>query len=474
MPDTKSIFGDPVPIGQPAAPVASAEPDWASDPSLDTPQVARAAQLAPGASEVPCAYLCGKAGSGKSFEIVRRCNADSRYGMLTATTGIAAVNIGATTLNSVLRYFDTASMRDAFLSGHLARTLHDIALEYEWLIVEEISMMDGRQLDILYRAIAEANRYADVPRPMGLLVVGDFAQLPPIKAPWAFEADCWRHFATATTRLDTNWRQGDGPFLDALNAAREGRGSDAAHLLTVAGLRWETALATEFDGTTILPKNAMVSRYNDIALDRVAGSRFALSSRRWGAQRKEWGENSRTHEWGIPVASEYKIGAYVMVLANAPDFSVVNGDCGHIREWDEDVVTVELIRTGATVEITPIVREVSETGRPDGWDGITVSKGEDVGAYTPRRHYRAKARRYVTGQIEFFPLRLAYASTVHKAQGLTLDRVQVDIRDHFFGSAAMAYTALSRCRTLAGLRVVGQRERFAQQVNVDPKIRPWI
>jgi ATP-dependent DNA helicase PIF1 len=80
----------------------------------------------------------------------------------------------------------------------------------------------------------------------------------------------------------------------------------------------------------------------------------------------------------------------------------------------------------------------------------------------------------VEGQVQFWPVRLAYASTVHKSQGLSLDRIQCDIRDQFFGQPAMAYVALSRCRTLAGLRIVGQRERFIRQCNTDARVRRWL
>ena len=83
-------------------------------------------------------------------------------------------------------------------------------------------------------------------------------------------------------------------------------------------------------------------------------------------------------------------------------------------------------------------------------------------------------RRFVEGQCELWPVRLAYASTVHKSQGLSLDRCQIDIRDHFFGQPAMLYVALSRCRTMERLRVVGQRERFVRQCAVDERVRPWL
>jgi ATP-dependent exoDNAse (exonuclease V) alpha subunit len=83
-------------------------------------------------------------------------------------------------------------------------------------------------------------------------------------------------------------------------------------------------------------------------------------------------------------------------------------------------------------------------------------------------------KRFVEGQVEMWPVRLAYASTVHKSQGLSLDKIQFDIREHFVGSPAMLYTGMSRCRTLEGLRIVGQKERYIRQCNVDPKVRSWL
>lgn len=423
---------------------------------------------------VPCERLIGAAGTGKTYQLLQRTKDDPEYGLLTATTGISAVNLGAITIHSTLRYSDTASLRDAFLSGRLARTLHAIARSHRRLIVEEYSMADGEQLDLWYRGVEEANRYADVSEPLGILLVGDLAQLPPVKAKWVFEADCWEKFAQNTVRLDKVWRQAGGPFLDALNHTREGRGGLAAEILAAAGARFETQLDPNFEGTTILPKNQNVNRYNAMALDRVPGERFHLTARRWGRQRSEWSENPRTHEWGIPPRLELKLDAYVMILANAPDFSYVNGDCGHVRDFDEHGIDVELVRTGKVMRIDKIVRGMEMAEEPDGWMGERIAPVMDAGEYIPRQHYRAKMRRYVLGQVEYLPVRLAYASTVHKSQSLTLDRVQVDYRDPFFGHPAMLYVALSRCRTLEGLRMVGSRERFAAQCKMEAKVREWL
>jgi ATP-dependent exoDNAse (exonuclease V) alpha subunit len=243
-------------------------------------------------------------------------------------------------------------------------------------------------------------------------------------------------------------------------------------------VRWNSQLDNEFEGTTILPKNDQVNRYNTLALSRVEGREFQVASRRWGKQRSEWGENQRSHEWGIPPRLQLKVNALVMVLANASDFSVVNGDLGHVLDWDDTYryATIELVRTGEEITLRPIVRGVEEVDRPEGWNVEDAPRVDDEGgnSYLAQPHFRRRARRYVMGQVEYLPLRLAYATSVHKSQSLTLDKVQVDIRDRFFGMPAMEYVALSRCRTLEGLRLVGSKERFAAQCSVDSRIAEWI
>jgi ATP-dependent DNA helicase PIF1 len=437
--------------------------DEPSDETIDFERVA------------PCEYITGRAGTGKTYMTKLADAADSKYGLLSATTGIAAINIGATTVHSILKYSDTDSLRDNYLSGRLTRTLHEIALRKRRLVVDECSMIDARQLDLWYRAVAEVNRFKDVEQPFGITIVGDFGQLPPVKAPWAFDASCWGEFAARTTHLTKVWRQDAGPFLEALNAARVGNGGLAAEILTGLGVTWHTSTNQEFDGTTILPRNQQVNRYNDMALDRVKGARFAVTSRRWGRQRSEWGENQKTHEWGIPPRAEFKVGAYVMILSNAPSFEWCNGDCGHVMAYENDAFHIRLKRNDKVVEIDRIVRGVEDYRKPaDPWTGRRVPKAEDRGEYIPEPHFRGAVRRYVSGQVEFFPVKLAYASTVHKSQGLTLDVCQIDIRDHFFREPAMEYVALSRVRAVEGLRIVGMREVFANHCRANQRVREWL
>lgn len=425
--------------------------------------------------DVECEFRTGKAGVGKSFQLVEEVAKDPTSMIITATTGIAAVNLGAVTLNSTLGYFNSNSMRDAYLTGQLTRALHVLARRYRKIAIDEGSMLADVQLDILYRACRDVNRYKDVfERPIGIVLVGDFAQLPPVRAKWAFEGVYWNHFAKRITRLTKVWRQAEGPFLDALNLAREGKGGECAEVLTKAGAHWYTSRDPDFDGTTILCKNAMVSRHNELVLDSKPGKKFRVLSRRWGQQQSEWGYNEKTKEWGIPPFLDLKLGAYVMMLSNAPDFRYVNGECGHVVDASPDAVVVRMVRTGKDEPISKIVRGVERLDPPLGFSGPSIARAEDDGRWLAREHFRGRVRKYVTGQIEFYPMRLAWASTVHKSQGLSLDRVQVDIRDRFWASPAMAYVALSRCRTLEGLRIVGQRETFAQYVKNDERVTPWL
>lgn len=430
------------------------------------------AEVSGGVSDpvVPCEFTCGVAGSGKTYLWRERIAADPSAGVLAATTGIAAVNLGTTTLNSLLRFFDTDSLRDAYLNGSLVRRLKELREDYRRIVIDEVSMMDGDQLGILVRAALECNSFLSATHapPLGLTLVGDFAQLPPVKARWAFESDEWHRFDVQTTRLTKVWRQDAGPFLNALNLTRSGCGDAAASVLSQEGLEWHSSLSIDFDGTTIVPKNDAVDRFNGMALDRLPGAAFTVSNRRWGKQRGEWKQ--------VPDRVTLKRGAYVMLLANAYDdegrLEYANGDCGHVRDHSPESLTVELVRNHAVVDVRRVTRDVGRKDKPEGWarGGGAMGHGE----WMARPHWMPDKRRFVEGQCEMWPVRVAYASTIHKSQGLSLDRVQFDFRDHFAGQPAMLYVALSRCRALAGLRLVGQREKFVRQCKIDERTRPWL
>lgn len=435
---------------------------------------------------VPTEFVTGAAGTGKTYTIMQRLAADPDYGLLCATTGIAAVNLGAVTLNSVLKYFDTDSLQEAFLSGRLVGKLREIAAQYSRLVIDELSMMAAEQLDLIYTAIKMLNeqRMMEDQPAFGLVLTGDFCQLPPIKAKWAFEARCWPEFEAHTTRLDKIWRQTDGRFLDAINHIRRGDGGTGAAMLESIGVEFVRSKDMEFDGTTIISMNKGVNGYNRLKHDRLPGIPITVQSHRWGEQRSEWGMNKRSGEWGIQPQFQAKVGAYVMIKANdSPEFSYVNGDCGHVEGFsNEGGFQIRLKRNGSIVEVDSLHRRVEHKHPPE----QLLAKHPGIGENELRKRYRdggftsgqpfwdTERSRWVTGGITYYPVDLAYASTVHKSQGLSLDRIQVDCNDHFFGSPAMAYVAISRCRTAEGLRIVGSPAMLASRVKIDPAVLRWL
>lgn len=410
-------------------------------------------------------YICGTAGTGKTFAVRELSERDSRV-VLTATTGIAAVNLGGTTINALLQYFDTESMIE--LSTRLDDRIKHWARQgvTHW-ILDEASMLDGEQLRCLVLAIETVNEELGRGKtykgpPVRLTLVGDFAQLPPVKAKFAFEVEEWDRFEEATTSLVDIRRQTDVDFIRALQAARVGNAKAALDYFQdfIVPNR-----DLEFPGTTIVAKNAQVDRHNNIKLSDHPGERRGFKKSLWGKQLPAWVRN-------IPESLELKLGATVMVLANqrrerevdpGPDaYLYVNGDIGKVVEFDtygvrykagkkpEEVpaIDVEIDRTGETVSVALIERQYEDLDE--------------------------KGKKCVTGGIEYFPLRIAYATTVHKSQGLTLDNVQVSFADRFFGSPGMLYVALSRVRTPKGLRLVGNPDLFLKRCTTDERVRRWL
>lgn len=429
-------------------------------------------------------YLAGPAGCGKTFAVKAWQQAEKGL-MLLATTGIAAINLGGTTVNAALGYFDTKSLQESYTNGFLTARLGRLwRAGVKRLILDEVSMLDGDQLTYIVKGVEEVNGRGYVigkwdddedaePPAMGITLVGDFAQLPPVKATFAFESPEWGRFAEDghTITLTEIRRQSDAGFIQMLRQARVGNG-----LAVLDYLRGSLQRTTDdtFEGPTLFAKNDSVDRYNWIRLGRVPGRDCYFESRREGEQRSEWGNPKKPpHTWGIPLRLHTKIGALVMVLANQKaegpppqPFIYVNGDLGTVVDATENGCVVKLQRTGEDVQVTYVRREVLVP-----CDSARRKELRDL----KQDHKIAEGGKFeITGWIEYMPLRVAYGSTVHKSQGLSLDRVQVNISDAFFKSPGMLYVALSRARTAAGLRVVGTEAALVERCAADPRLKAWL
>ena len=401
----------------------------------------------------PCSCLAGTAGCGKTY-LARQWAAHDPSVWLCATTGIAAVNLNTVTINSTLWYFDTDDLEQQYHLGRIQAALRKLrSSRYTRLVVDEFSMMDGRQLDLLCFALDEVNVGLDE-KPMALTLVGDPCQLPPIKSQFVFERPAWARFTDNVVTLTEPRRQADPDFVRALQAVRRG---DASTGLAYFRPCLDAREDMQFRGTTIVSKNEEVERVNRVRLMDLKGSVITYPSWRDGKQRSEWKH--------LPETLELKPGAIVMCLANRYEGGSLVYANGSLAEFLERVdadpsmeergpfARVKLLDTEAVVLVPRVTRKHEQ---------VTGATGDK------------KPRKDVVGWITFMPLRLAFASTCHKVQGLSLDHVQVLIHNVFWKQPSMTYVALSRARTLGGLRIVGSADQLSQRMAVDPRVLAWI
>lgn len=411
-------------------------------------------------AETPLFALLGPAGTGKTYKIQQKLLKNPKWGKLCATTGIAALNLGSAggegviTLQSTLGYFDTASLRENYQHGKLRRVLVSLATSYKFLVVDECSMLDAETLDILIDCLDVVNANVSEDHgehPFGLILVGDFLQLPPVgnkgeaRPEYCFEAKNWNR--VIVEKLSEIKRQTDPRFLEILAAARCGDGDTAAKLLSEVGCfaPVPSQLSTI---TTIYATNKSVDERNDALFRKLCATgatRGNISASRWGKQRAEWKN--------IPEVLALAIGAYVMVLSNdTKDWQYANGDCGTVvgfkpgQDGTVAGVKVQLKRTNVIVDISRIIRRCYQKENPPGFDVPEYpnqtdwkKSQEDLGveadnwkelyesflvSLTQRMrsarlkptepYYDFLEEKWVLGELLYCPMRLAYATTTHK------------------------------------------------------------
>lgn len=410
------------------------------------------------------AFVTGSAGSGKTFLINDQNLRDKSYIELGATTGIAAINLDTKTINSILKYFDTDSLLESYIDQKLHWRLREIREEKRNIGIEEVSMMDARALDILFDAIHEINEDKN-PKKLGLHLIGDLLQLPVIStkqkpAEIVTKAKCWPYFQQNTLRLTKIWRQDNPDFVNAINLVRSGDGKRAVELLKACGVNFIPKIIDKFDGTTLITKNDQVDDYNSKRLAEISSPIINSIPVRRGEQLSEWKNQ-------VPNVMRFKIGAFVMILSNdTPNFNFVNGDTGFITEYNQkdDYFTVKLKRNDKEVKISRIMRKNLVRKQPE--------QRHFSNHFTP--YVDTFTSKWAIGDISYHPLRLAWATTIHKSQGLSLDKVQIDATNQFFGFPGMSYVAISRCRTPENLYIIGNEQNLISKIKTNPDVRDYV
>jgi ATP-dependent DNA helicase PIF1 len=388
--------------------------------------------------------LTGPAGSGKTYvlnEFIRRAKARGKYVAVTATTGLAATHLGGNTIHAWSGIGISDQLHPQF-DEHLLKGRREIIEATDILIIDEISMLHDYRLDMVDEVARKVRRRPDEPfGGIQVILCGDFFQLPPVnrndsrQGSFVVTSEVWEAFDPVICYLEEQHRQDDEDFLEILNALRGGdvRRRHAEMLLK----RVDAELGNGPDGqpvkaTELHTVNIDVDRINQSRLDAIEGGENHYEMVTTG--KEQYVETLKRSCLALDVLI-LKKGALVMAIKNSAEKRYANGSLGTVVDFEPgtEYPIVELQSSGRRI-----------TMEPETWELRDGNK-----------------KRASISQI---PLRLAWAITVHKSQGMTLDAARVDLRRAFV--EGMGYVALSRVRRLDNLSLAGIN-RMALQISSD-------
>ena len=376
-------------------------------------------------------FLTGAAGSGKTFtlnQFIKLAKNSGKKVSVTATTGLAATHLGGNTIHawSGIGIYDYLSKN---FFEKIPKTRVEIIKNTDILVIDEISMLHDFRLDMV-EEICRTIRQND--KPFGgiqVILCGDFFQLPPINrngsrtGGFAIHSEAWRMSNFTVCYLEENYRQKDSELTEILNALRADdlRRKHAESLLN----RIDAELEFENEDfsknlTELHTTNIEVDAINEQKLAELDEKEFHFAQTTTGA--RNYVETLQKSVLA-PELLRLKKGALVMAVKNAQNRYYVNGSIGEVIDFEKftDYPIIQF-QNGRVVTMVP-----------DAWE---LRDGDKKRA-----------------SIMQIPLRLAYAITVHKSQGMTLDAARIDLRKAF--SEGMGYVALSRVRSLDKLYLIG-------------------
>jgi hypothetical protein len=410
-------------------------------------------------------FLTGKAGTGKTTLLKDLCATVWKNNALIAPTGVAAINAGGSTIHSFFKLHPFTFLPEGHLpriSGHnfenaftLSRSVRlnkekvRILQRLELLIIDEISMVRCDMLDAIDLIL---KRYRKNHLPFGglqLLLCGDLNQLPPVipeaELPYVtrcypsgyfFESRALKQAGYIPIELNTVYRQDDPAFLSILNEIRSGflSSENAALLNTRHNFKLSEQPGEGY--ITLTTHVAQSNRINARQLDKIEAPSLWFKARIVDEFPK--------YLYPADVELELKIGAQVMFIRNNKELNYFNGKIGWVHAFDKetDLITIRCDNE----EYIEVAREVWEY-QQYGYDSNKNAIRKDT-----------------LGRFYQYPLRLAWAITIHKSQGLTFDRAVVDTAKAF--APGQTYVALSRCRRLEGL-ILKSRMEAGEQLSDD-------
>ncbi len=392
-----------------------------------------------------CVFIAGKAGTGKSTLLQFFREKTRKNVVVLAPTGVAAVNVSGQTIHSFFRLPPKVIQKD-----HIRRlSRREVIERLDTVIIDEVSMVRADLLDGIDYALRVNRDKMRIPFGGAQVVfLGDVFQLPPViepetrrflaeryASPYFFSAQIFQELRPHYIELKKIYRQSDGGFIDLLNRVRD-RAVSLKDLEKLNERVSPSAASVERERITLTTTNEGANALNDRELNGLSGEEFQFSARVLG----EFKESSFPTEERLRL----KVGAQVMLIRNDPEKRWVNGTIGEVAELTPEEIKVRI--NGRVFDIPKVKWERIEYKYNEAFDRVE----EDV-----------------AGVFEQYPLRLAWAITIHKAQGQQFDRVTIDLERGAFAHGQV-YVALSRCTTLEG--IVLKRPVVQQDIVFDPRV----
>jgi ATP-dependent DNA helicase PIF1 len=425
--------------------VASSQPTQPLQLSLNAKQQLAVSQTMNGGNIL----LTGPAGTGKSFTIkyiIELLKANNKNVGLTATTGTAAFIIGGQTIHSYMGMgIGEESIADIFIKIKKKAGIYRTLVELDVLIIDEVSMLDAALLEKISGILCYVKSHSLkdtglLNKPFGgiqVIFIGDFCQLAPVKGFYCFLSKLWIEANIKVIMLDELVRQNDDLlFQQILQIIRKGKCTD--NILKVLNALKDTQFEDEIIPTKLYPKNVNVDKINEMEIEKLkkAGNKTiiykAIASGGSSGSSGSSGAFAGINKYDVELVEN----SQVIITRNIDIVNgLVNGTRGIVKNLFKDFVIIK--DTQGNLHNIVYYKDILEGGS----GGSSSGSGKKSAKAADKSH------------ILHMPLKVSYALSIHKSQGMTIDAMEIDLGDNIF-TCGQGYTALSRAKSLRSIRVI--------------------